>query len=191
MLHLLEPTPDTWLPVALADLPTLLLDHAHCEMKAAASAESFARRYPDQAAFVHDMKELAEEERGHYDDVRAILQSQGIPWRPAPRDEYVLHLLQAVRQEPAARLVDRLLIAAIIEARSCERLGLLAEGLTDPELRAFYRRLFEAEARHHGLFLEWARHFAGRREADERLDELLKAEAAYVREKTPTAHVHG
>jgi tRNA 2-(methylsulfanyl)-N6-isopentenyladenosine37 hydroxylase len=191
MLHLLTPTPSTWLPAALNDLPTLLLDHAHCEMKAAASAESFARRYPDDARFVADMKHLAEEERGHYDDVRAILAERNIPWRHAPKDEYVVHLMKAVRQAPEHRFVDRLLIAAIIEARSCERLGLLADALADAELRAFYRRLFEAEARHHGLFLEWARHFGGRVEADARLAELVARERAYVLAKEPSPHVHG
>jgi tRNA 2-(methylsulfanyl)-N6-isopentenyladenosine37 hydroxylase len=191
MLHLLTASPPVWLPVALADLPALLLDHAHCEMKAAASALSFARRYPHDARFVADMRELAREEGEHYADVRKLLDARQIPWVPAPKDEYVVHLLKQVRSIPGQRLMDRLLIAAIIEARSCERLGLLAEHLADQPLRAFYRRLFEAEARHHGLFLEWARQFCGREATDERLAALVAWEAEYVASKAPSPHIHG
>lgn len=191
MLHLLAPSPARWVHVAVADLPTLLLDHAHCEMKAAASATSFATRYPDHPEFVAAMHELAREEEGHYHAVRAILDQRRIAWTGVEKDAYVVHLLKQVRAQPENRLIDRLLIAAIIEARSCERLGLLSEVLDEPELRTFYRELFEAEARHHGLFLGWARHFGGRQPADLRLQELLTHEAAYVRAKQPTAHVHG
>ncbi len=191
MLHLLTPSRIDWLPVALADLSTLLLDHAHCEMKAAASARSFAARYPESAGFVADMQALEAEEQGHYDAVRAIMDERGIAWRPADKDAYVVHLLKEVRSVPALRRLDRLLIAAIIEARSCERLGMLSETLEDAELRRFYRELFEAEARHHGLFLEWARHFAGRAEADARLAHLVGHEAVFIVNRSPTAHVHG
>ena len=175
----------------MADLDTLLVDHAHCERKAAASARSFAARYPDEAAFVAAMAALAAEEDDHFQRVRALLDARGAAWGRSPKDAYVVHLLKAVRPPSELRKLDRLLIAAIIEARSCERLGLLAEALPDAELRAFYRELFEAEARHHGLFLEWARYFGGRAAADARLAALLAHEAAYVTAKEPSAHVHG
>ncbi len=191
MLHLLVPSPSGWIEAALADLPTLLLDHAHCEMKAAASAEMFASRYPDETDFVAEMRELAAEEQDHFDRVRAIMEERDIAWRPADKDWYVVHLLKKVRSPAAHRQLDRLLIAAIIEARSCERLGMLSESLDEPNLRVFYRELFESEARHHGLFLGWARHFAGREAADARLTELVAHESAYVTTKEPTAHVHG
>lgn len=191
MLHLLAPTPAAWLPVALSDLDTLLLDHAHCEMKAVASAKSFADRYPENAAFVADMQALAEEEESHYRQVRAIMDARGIAWRPAKKDRYVVHLLQQVRVGGEARRIDRLIIASIIEGRSCERLGLLADGFTDAALKAFYRELFESEARHHGLFLEWARHFAGRESADDRLAFFTAHEAEYVTNKEPEPTVHG
>jgi tRNA 2-(methylsulfanyl)-N6-isopentenyladenosine37 hydroxylase len=196
MLHLLVPSPQAWLPVALGDLPTLLLDHAHCEMKAAASARMLARRYGEDRDFVRAMAELAAEETAHYDGVRLLMEQRGIAWAPIKKDGYVAHLLTAARANYAERRTDRLLIAAIIEARSCERLGLLADAFAadthrDEELRGFYRELFESEARHHGMFLEWARHFAGRSAADERLAVLLDHEAAYVTAKAPTAHFHG
>lgn len=191
MLHLLTPSPAAWLPVALADVDALMLDHAHCEMKAAASARSFAKRYPAEADFVAAMHALAEEEDDHYRRVRFLLDARGVAWQPAPKDGYVVHLLEKVRSPARLRLLDRLLIAAIIEARSCERLGMLADAFTAAELRDFYRELFESEARHHGLFLQWARHFAGRDVADARLTELVAHEAAYVTTKAPTPHVHG
>ena len=175
----------------MADMPTLLLDHAQCERKAAANARSLATRYPENEAFVAAMESLAREEEEHLHAVRALLDQRGIAWQRAEKDAYVVHLLKEVRSPAPLRFLDRLLIAAIIEARSCERLGMLAEALPDPALRRFYRELFEAEARHHGLFLEWARHFGGRAPADERLAHLLTHEAAYVLAKTPTAHVHG
>lgn len=191
MLHLLVPSPASWLPVALADLDALLLDHAHCEMKAAASARMLVERYPDDRAFVADLQALAEEEDDHYRRVRAIIDARGIPWAPAKKDRYVVHLLKIARHGAKQHLLDRLLIAAIIEARSCERLGFLAASLDDAALREFYRELFESEARHHGLFLEWARKLFGRQAADERLAEILAHEAAYVQSKSPTPHVHG
>lgn len=191
MLHLHVPTRSDWLPVALADFDTLLLDHAHCEMKAVASAESFARRYPDDPTFVQDMQALAAEERNHFAQVRRLLIDRGLPWRAATQDAYVAHLLRRVQSGNDERRLDRLLIASIIEARSCERFGLLVGALHQPKLRAFYQELFGSEARHHRLFLDWARHFAGRVAADRRLDELLAHEAAYVSQKAPTPHVHG
>jgi tRNA-(ms[2]io[6]A)-hydroxylase len=191
MLHLLTPSPQRWLPVALSDLPALLLDHAHCEMKAVASAKSFAERYPENTQFVADMYALAEEEESHYDRVRAILEERGIAWVPAKKDRYVVHLLKQVRTPAKLRLIDRLLIASVIEGRSCERLGLLADAFEEPALKCFYRELFESEARHHGLFLEWARHFGGRKPVDERLAALVAYEAEYVSTKEPTPTVHG
>lgn len=191
MLHLLVPSPASWLPVALADLDALLLDHAHCEMKAAANARRMAERHAGDTAFVGDMQALAEEEDDHYRRVRAIMDARGVSWAPAKKDHYVVHLLKMVRHGANQHLLDRLLVAAIIEARSCERLGFLAESLGDEALRAFYRELFESEARHHGLFLEWARKMFGRQAADERLAAILAHEAAYVQSKSPTPHVHG
>lgn len=191
MLHLLVPSPAAWLPAALAAFDALLLDHAHCEMKAAASARMLADRYPGDPAFVADMQALADEEDDHYRRVRAFIDARGIHWAPAKKDHYVVHLLKMVRQGAEQRLLDRLIVAAIIEARSCERLGFLAACLDDEALRSFYRELFESEARHHGLFLEWARKFFGRETADARLAEILAHEAAYVTTKSPTPHVHG
>lgn len=191
MLHLLVPSPASWLPVALADFDALLLDHAHCEMKAAANARMLAEKYPGDAAFVADMHALAAEEDDHYRRVRALIDARGITWAPAKKDHYVVHLLKAARHGAGQHLLDRLLTAAIIEARSCERLGFLAASLDDEPLREFYRELFESEARHHGLFLEWARNKFGRQPADERLAQLLAHEAAYVQTKQPTPHVHG
>jgi tRNA-(ms[2]io[6]A)-hydroxylase len=191
MLHLLVPSRPDWLPEALANLDLLLLDHAHCEMKAAANARHLAGRYPEVPAFVAAMHALAAEEDEHFRRVRALVAARGVAWRPAPKDGYVLHLLAAVRHPAPQHKLDKLIVASIIEARSCERLGMLAEALPEAAHRAFYRELFESEARHHGLFLEWARHFAGRAAADRRLEELLAHEAQYVRAKEPTAHVHG
>jgi tRNA-(ms[2]io[6]A)-hydroxylase len=209
MLGLLAPTDARWASVALADLDAVLRDHAHCEMKAASHALSLAARHPDDLALVRKLVALAQEELAHYDQVLGLLASRGIALGPPPVDEYAaaLHAAVAKRQgsggsiAPKARgLVDRLLVSALIEARSCERFKLLADAMGEHhELFRFYSELFAAEARHHRDLVDLARGVAdgsteGGTLVTERLAELAALEAEIVRARATApdrATIHG
>jgi tRNA-(ms[2]io[6]A)-hydroxylase len=162
MLCLTVPTDPAWASAALADLDAVLADHAHCEMKAASNALSLAARHPENPSIVLALTDLAREEIGHFQEVLAWLSKRNVSLGPPPKDLYAASLRQA-RSElgPTSLppLVDRLLVAALIEARSCERFKVLIEVLTAEslvELRAFYTRLLAAEARHYLTFMDLA-----------------------------------
>ena len=176
-MKLLVATEPGWAERQLAQLPELLLDHAHLEKKAAAGAVNLLFRYPDQARLQTPLSRLAREELSHFEAVLDVLVRREIPFRRQRASPYFGRLHARVRHDEPGRLLDLLLCAALIEARSCERLGLLAGVLADAELQRFYRGLLEAEARHHGLYLELARKVAGREQADARLSELAAHEA--------------
>lgn len=184
----LEPTKndEAWLAAALSDPMALLADHAHCEKKAAASALGLVNRHPEETALVTAMIALAREELEHFADVHAALVSRGGTLGPDHGDAYVQALLGQVRSGGhLERLIDRLLCSALIEARSFERLWLLAERHPDPDLRALYDRFARAEARHGAVFVSLARdvaeaHGASRDSVDARLVELTRAELSIV-----------
>ena len=178
---LLSVTDPRWLDVALADLDRTLGDHAHCEKKAAASALKLVADHPERAAMVRALAKLAQEELQHFFAVLNELQRRGAPLPPDDGDPYARQLLALVRSG-GARLMDRLLVAALIEARSHERLALLGEapGLQDPRLAELYRRLAVAEAGHERLFVQLAEEVAPPAEVARRLAELAEAEARIV-----------
>jgi tRNA-(ms[2]io[6]A)-hydroxylase len=168
MLCLTRPTPAHWVEVALANLDAVLVDHAHCEMKAASNALSLAVRASQTPGVVAALVSLAEEELTHFRRVYGELESRGVPLGPPPPDGYAAELRKTVRahrdpsraQQQTEALVDRLLVAALIEARSCERFRLLSEALRDRgprELAPFYEELLAAEARHFRTFVDLAR----------------------------------
>ena len=145
------------------DLPSLLADHAHCEMKAASNALSLAGRLPHSPKVARALIALAKEELDHYDAALGELERRGITLPPPAVDAYAAELRRVMRKEgrstQEAALVDRLLVAALIEARSCERLGLLRDALAargEAELAAFYAELFASEARHYRTFVDLA-----------------------------------
>ncbi len=186
MLGLASPTDDGWVEAALADIPRLLSDHAHCEMKAATNALSLAVRYSDRPALVQALAAIAEEETSHFRRVHAMLVERGLPLGTPPVDPYAAELRRSaeVGRGPSA-LVDRLLVAALIEARSCERFRLLADRCTDPEPRALWRELLASEAGHYRTFLDLAiaegqRDGATADEVRERLSLLAIREARIV-----------
>jgi tRNA-(ms[2]io[6]A)-hydroxylase len=193
MLGLLKPTDPAWVEAAEADLDGLLGDHAHCELKAAQTALSLLGRYGGEAPqLVEPLTALAREEAQHFAEVERRLRARdGRLGRPRP-DEYVVQLRAAARRdgtEPA--LLDRLLIAALIEGRSCERFRLLSEHLDDAALRAFYASLMAAEARHFTLFSSLAAECFGASESRARLCVLAEREAA-IADKLPLGPtVHG
>jgi tRNA 2-(methylsulfanyl)-N6-isopentenyladenosine37 hydroxylase len=155
-------TPRSWAEAAAAPaaLPALLVDHANCEHKAAATAMAMLFRYPQHERLAERLSRLAREELRHYEQVRQLMRRRGIAWRRVPAGRYAAGLAVVVRRDEPGRLVDRLVVGAFIEARSCERFALLAPRL-DAELGRFYTGLLAAEARHFQHYLELARGFAG------------------------------
>src|SRR5277367_3196437 len=168
-----------WLPGALAQLDAVLVDHAHCEKKAAANALSLLQAYPAVPGLPAHMARLAREEAGHLVRVLAFVERRGLVLGRDVGDPYAQGLQALVRTTARERLLDRLLVAALIEARSCERLGLLASGLPEGELQAFYAELAQSEDGHQRLFVRLAERSHGG-EAHVRLDALLDEEAALL-----------
>jgi tRNA-(ms[2]io[6]A)-hydroxylase len=189
MLGLKAETDGAWAEAALRDLDRVLADHAHCEMKAASNALSLAARHPDRLGLVRALTDLAREEIDHFQRVLATLEARGVPLGNPPVDEYAAALRNAAAQDARGRkggLVDRLLVGALIEARSCERFKLLAGALEKAgqrELHAFYTELLAAEARHYREFIDLAVDAAdgARDEVLARLDALAEREAEIVR----------
>lgn len=182
-------TDPRWASVAVSDLDRTLGDHAHCEKKAAASALKLVADHPDRPDLVRALAKLAQEELQHFLAVLAEMGRRGIPLPADEGDPYAQALVRLVRGGDAA-LVDRLLVSALIEARSCERLLLLAEALPDPRLRELYGRFAQSEAGHERLFVELARRHGGEAAADARLDALAEAEARVVRELPLLPRIH-
>jgi len=184
MLHLAAPSRPDWLAEATADPETLLLDHAHCERKAAGTALNLMFRYGDQAYLQRPLSELAREELEHFERVMDLMKDRGWAFEKLAAGAYGGRLMQGVRRGEPDRLLDTLLCCALIEARSCERMKLLSEGFleSDPELAELYRSLLASEARHHTLYTDLAAHRFGRDVVRERLVELADLEAKVLAE---------
>ncbi|RKG94606.1 tRNA-(ms[2]io[6]A)-hydroxylase [Corallococcus sp. CA053C] len=190
MLH--APTDPGWLPLALANFDAVLVDHAHCEKKAAANALSMLQAYPDLPGLPAQMARLAREESAHLARVLDLMAARGLTLTKDSGDPYAQGLQKHVRTPAPERRVDRLLVAAIIEARSCERLSLLAEGLTDPALARFYGELAQSEDGHQSLFHRLAVTASGGDEAgvDARLQHLLAQESKVLADVGLRAAIH-
>lgn len=173
-------TDSRWLPVALAGFDHTLADHAHCEKKAAASALKLVADQADRPELVRPLAKLAQEELQHLLAVLNEMGRRGVALPPDEGDPYAQALVRLVRGGGVARLVDRLLVGALIEARSQERLELLAGGLDDPRLRELYARLAQSEAGHERLFVELAGGVCGEAAALARLEVLADEEARIV-----------
>lgn len=191
MLHLLQPTPRSWAQAAADDVDSLLADHAHCELKAAQSALSLVARFgAEHALLVEPLSALAREETQHFRMVFERIQARDGDVGTPSRDEYVRALQAAARQDAEQPLLDRLLVCALIEARSCERFKVLSEELPDGELAGFYRGLMASEARHFTLFAGLAERIFGA-PARVRLTTLAQREAAVARHLPLGPTVHG
>jgi tRNA 2-(methylsulfanyl)-N6-isopentenyladenosine37 hydroxylase len=183
MFCLRSATDDGWAAKAVRNLDAVLVDHAHCEMKAATNAMSLVVRHPGDLAIVRALTEIAREELEHFAEVVARLERRGLALGAPPVDDYAADLRRAMNALPASELpllVDRLLVGALIEARSCERFKLLLGVLPDDaELRAFYEELFACEAGHYRTYVDLALRAAGprRSEVEARLARLAEAEA--------------
>lgn len=190
MLSLHAPTPERWLAQVESQLDLLLIDHAHCEKKAAGVAMNLLFAYVEHAELTRAMTEIVQEELDHFHQVRALLDRRGIRFYKLPPSQYGPKLHELVAKEEPQRAVDRLLVAALIEARSCERFGLLRDRLADRELAEFYGSLFESEARHHSTYVRLAKHFQPEEKVRDRLAELAAAEAEIILagEEQPRMH---
>jgi tRNA-(ms[2]io[6]A)-hydroxylase len=194
MLGLLTPTDPRWVLKAQEDLPGLLSDHAHCELKAAVSALSLVSRFgPTQPELIAPLSQLAQEETGHFREVEQKLRAHGGTLGRQDADEYVNALWNKTKAERATipLLLDRLLVSALIEARSCERFKLLSERLEALDLRDFYRGLMESEARHYRLFCGLSETLFGVNMARQRLAELAGREADVAGKLPLGPKVHG
>jgi tRNA-(ms[2]io[6]A)-hydroxylase len=180
MLHLACSTPARWLPSVLPHLDTVLLDHAHCEKKAASTVISLIFRYQEYPEMMGLLSEVAREELEHFEQVLELLGRRGIRFRALPPSPYAKRLSAHARSTEPEQLLDRLLCCSLIEARSCERMKLLAEGLDELELREFYEGLLVSEARHHHFYVELAQRYFDREVVQRRLQELALAEGEIV-----------
>jgi tRNA-(ms[2]io[6]A)-hydroxylase len=182
-------TDPRWAGVAITALDRTLADHAHCEKKASASAVKLIADHPDLPDLVRPLARLAQEETQHFFAVLNELARRGRTLPPDEGDPYAQALNRRVRSG-VPRLVDRLLVAALIEARSRERLALLGDALDEPRLRDLYQRLAHAEAGHERLFVDLARRHAGGEDVDGRLAALADAEARIVAELPLLPRIH-
>lgn len=153
-------TPEAWLQRALTELPTLLIDHAHCEKKAAATALKLMYRYPEREQLQWQLSRLAREELRHFEQVMELMKARGISLRALPPSRYAKGLRQHIRKNDPDQLVDLLIIGAFIEARSCERFSALANAVPDAELSRYYRFLLRSESRHFHHYLEMAQSYS-------------------------------
>ena len=190
VLNLASTTDPAWLARALAHLDDILVDHAHCEKKAASTAVSLLFKYPEATALLAPLAALAREELTHFEAVLGQLAARGIRFRHQTPSPYAGALTRAIRTHEPARLLDTLLCAALIEARSCERMRLLADALEDAALAAFYRGLLASEARHHHVYLELAGSVAPEATVRSRLRALAAHEAAVLADAPPLARLH-
>lgn len=190
MLNLQSATSDQWLIQVDQSLSEILVDHAHCEHKAAATAMSLMGTYIVNQDVCREMTRIVEEELEHFHLVIALLTRRGIPFERQQPGHYGRELNALVRPNEPQRAVDRLLIAGLIEARSCERFNLLADHVEDRELADFYRSLFESEARHHTTYVRLAKLFADDVTVRARLIELSRQEAEIIARGNPLPRMH-
>ena len=193
MLGLKLPTDPRWVDLASKNIEEVLSDHAWCEQKAASTAISLLVTYPELDDLVEEMAALAREEMSHFEMVHKVLKERGLSLGRERKDEYV-NRLQAFfpkTSDRGLRLVHRLLVAALIEARSCERFKLLSEQLPEEDLKQFYKRLMASEAGHYRLFLDYARKYGGREKTDALWQELLRFEAELMNEFGIKETIHG
>jgi tRNA-(ms[2]io[6]A)-hydroxylase len=193
MLGLKLPTDPRWVNIVEKNIDAILTDHAFCEQKAASTAISLIVSFPEYTDLVKEMTALVREEMSHFKMVHDIIISRGQVLGRDRKDDYVIALLGFFPKggSRTTQLVHRLLIAALIEARSCERFRLLSEALEDPSLREFYKKLMISEAGHYTMFLRLARQYGERTEVDQKWNSLLEFEAQIMKNLGNQQLIHG
>lgn len=190
MLNLASSSPERWLHQIDGHLDEILIDHAHCERKAAACAMNLMGSYCENLDLCREMTRIVQEELEHFHLVIGLLQGRNIRFRRLPPGKYGKGLNALIRKQEPQRAVDRLLIASLIEARSCERFDLLRQHVTDRELADFYGSLFESEARHHTTYVRLAKDFANDDEVRDRLRALAAEEARIIADGDDRPRMH-
>lgn len=190
-LPLLVPTPDSWAKTAIQDIDELLADHAHCEMKAAATGFRLLGSYPDRDALVEAMSSLVREEMRHFERVRELLIERGLKLGKPRPDRYVKRLLSESHRgsNPGLQLIEKLIVCAFVEARSCERFRVLARANLPDGLAEFYAELALAEDRHHETFLELARLYA-EDDIEPRIARVSEIEATIIQSLPALSAIH-
>lgn len=193
MLGLKLPTDPRWVNIVEKNIEEILIDHAYCEQKAASTAISFIVTYPEYSELVTAMTALAKEEMSHFKMVHDRLLERGYTLGWDRKDAYVIELMKFFPKGGSrlTNLIHRLLYAALIEARSCERFRLLSENLQDEELASFYRNLMVSEANHYTMFLNFARKYGNREEVDKKWQDLLTYEAEIMKGLGNSEAIHG
>lgn len=193
MLGLKLPTDPRWVNIVEKNIEEILTDHAYCEQKAASTAISFIVIFPEYTELVQEMTALVKEEMSHFKMVHDKIIERGWVLGRDRKDDYVIALMKFFPKggSRTTQLVHKLLYAALIEARSCERFRLLSEELKDPELASFYRKLMVSEANHYTMFLSFARKYGNREEVDTKWQELLDYEADIMKNLSKTESIHG
>jgi len=185
-----RPTQSAWIDQAIAHLDEVLLDHSHCERKAAGVALNMMFRYPAHGPLLKALTAIAQEELEHFEQVNQILERRGIKLRSLKPAPYGAGLKAQIRRQEPERKLDAMLVAALIEARSHERLGLLAAHCDDPELSKFYRALMASEARHYGAYWLLAVQDYPRDVVDQRLEELATVESDLLETLYSAPRIH-
>lgn len=190
MLSLHSTSSDRWLAQVREHLDEILIDHAHCEKKAAGTAMNLIFHYVENEELCRDMTQIVKEELSHFHMVLDLLKRRGIRFRRLQPSSYGRQLHELVRKHEPLRAIDRLLVAGLIEARSCERFGLLRDTLPDAELASFYDNLLESEARHHATYVRLAKMYGDDDQVKCRLEELAEAEARIISLGDVLARMH-
>ncbi len=193
MLGLKLPTDPRWVNIVEKNINEILTDHAYCEQKAASYAISLITKYPEITEIVDKMIALSREEMGHFQMVHDLIKKRGLQLGRERKDSYVRDLMAFIKRGGNYEmvLVDRLLIAAMIEARSCERFRVLSENIRDEELSKFYHGLMTSEARHYSMFIKLAKKYGKDVDVDKRWKEFLAKEAEIMNNYGKQETVHG
>ncbi len=192
MLYLTKETREDWKDEALANVADLLIDHAHCEKKAASTALNLIFKYPEYEAILMPLSAIAREELSHFELVLDFLKKRNIPFVRQKPSAYAGKLIEVVRKEEPGRFLDTLLCCALIEARSCERMQILAALFQDkdPELADLYQGLLASEARHFSTYVDLSNQYFNTVQVKERLREIAQHESAVLDEKTDELRMH-
>jgi tRNA-(ms[2]io[6]A)-hydroxylase len=193
MLGLQFETETSWADIAKVNLEQILTDHAFLEQKAASNAVSIIINYSEETELVKEMSNIAIEEMQHFKMVHLLIVKRGMVLGREQKNDYAIRLQKFFNKTKDRKnaLVQRLLIAALIEARSCERFKVFSENMEDEELSKFYKNLMVSEANHYTTFLKFARAYEDRKIVDERWNALLAFEAEMMRERGTIAKIHG
>ncbi len=190
MLNLAAPTDPEWFDRIEAHLDTILIDHTHLEKRAASTALSMIFRYTGRPALPRTLSAIVREEMEHFEQMLAVLEQRGVELRKLEPAPYAKTLVKSIRTHEPETLLDKLLVAGLIEARSCERFKILSERLDDPELADYYGELFESEARHYTVYTDLAREYFPQETVKARLQQMAQAELDALQASQGMARLH-